>query len=269
MREVFKMNGLCRMVNVGDGLTKDKMNILKTKGIDTILSTITITDGIYDNADSLVTMGSDIHSMGLKWCASLGLAALYQGVMSETGADNRMFVRKSERAGFENVHKLFTKLAGAGAAPDYVEIDVEIYSELSGITLSFEEQTRMINSCINAAKAVNPECKIIIATKESTDNEKAKKWYNRFQVSGGKPFDIISLKYDIDAETFYNLSCNMSDLSRRFEADILVDISEQKDVAGADIGLEDIDSAITIVPLDRGFGTVYSDMELDTVNLVA
>ena len=44
----------------------------------------------------------------------------------------------------------------------------------------------------------------------------------------------------------------------RFEADIIVDISGQADVASADIGLEDLDSAISIVPLDRGFGTVYS-----------
>ena len=127
----------------------------------------------------------------------------------------------------------------------------------------------MINACINAVKAVNPACKVILGTKDSCDNEKAKKWFNRFQVSGGKPFDIISLSYILDAESFYDLSMNMSDLSRRFEADIMVDISEQENVSEADIGLEDLDSAITIVPLDRGFGTVYSDKGLDEATLVA
>lgn len=263
------MSGLCRMVNVAEGVAKDRLNVLKTKGVDTILSTINIVDGVYDNADPIMTFGSDVHSMGLKWNARLGLAALYQGVMAETGADNRMFVRKAERAGFENVHKLFTKLAGVGAAPEFVQIDIDIYSEITGITLSFEEQTRMINSCINAVKATAPACKIILATKESTDNEKAKKWYNRFQVSGGKPFDIISLIYELSADNFYDLSCNMSDLSRRFSADILVDISAQENAAGADIGLADLDSAISIVPMEKGFGTVYSDKELETVTLVA
>lgn len=262
------MSGLCRMVSVSDVLTKDKINVLKTKGTDTIFTKVEISDGIYDRADAIVAAGSDVHSLGVKWCVSLGLAALYQGVMAEVGTDNRMFVRKAERAGFENIHKLFTKMAGVGAAPDFVEIEVDVYSEI-GLTLSFEEQTRMLNACINAAKAASPEAKVILATKESTDNEKAKKWYNRFQVSGGKPFDIISLKYTPDAETLYDLSCNMSDLSRRFDKDIMVDISGMADISSASIGLEDVDSAINIVPLDKGFGTVYSDLVLDKAVMVA
>ncbi|MBQ6230598.1 MAG: glycosyl hydrolase 53 family protein [Eubacterium sp.] len=263
------MSELCRMVNVSGVLTKDRINVLKTKGVNTIFSSIEITDGVADRADAIASLGSDVHSLGLKWCVNLGLAALYQGVASEVGTENRMFVRKAERAGFENVHKLFTKFAGAGAAPDFVQIEVEVYSEITGLTLSFEEQTRMINACINAAKAASPECRIILATADSTDNEKAKKWYNRFQVSGGKAFDIISLKYTLDAETLYDLSCNMSDLSRRFDKDIMIDISGMDDISSASIGLEDIDSAINIVPLDKGFGTVYSDLVLDKASLVA
>ena len=122
---------------------------------------------------------------------------------------------------------------------------------------------------INAAKAACPAGKIILSSEDSTDNEKAKKWYNRFQVSGGKPFDIISLKYKLDAETLYDLSCNMSDLSRRFNADILIDISSEEDPYSANIDLSDVDSAINLVPLKRGFGTVYSDMVLSKANLVA
>ena len=263
------MSGLCRMVEVSKGLTKDSINVLKTKGVNTIFSSIEMADGIYDRADAWVTAGSNVHTLGLKWCVNLNLSALYQGVISEVGADNRMFVRKAERAGFENVHKLFTKLAGGNAAPDYVQIEIETYNKLPGLTLSFEEQTRMINACINAAKAACPSVKVILSTEESTDNEKAKKWYNRFQVSGGKPFDIISLKYTMNAETLYDLSCNMSDLARRFGADILIDISDEADTASADICLEDIDSAIMIVPLEKGLGTVYSDVILNKANLVA
>ena len=263
------MSELCRMVEVSSGLTKDGINVLKTKGVNTILSSIEMSDGIYDRADAWVTVGSNVHSLGLKWCVNLDLSTLYQGVIAGVGSDNRMFVRKAERAGFENVHKLFTVLAGADAAPDYVQIEIEMYNKLPGLSLSFEEQTRMINACINAAKAACPDSRVILATEESTDNEKAKKWYNRFQVSGGKAFDIISLKYTMNAETLYDLSCNMSDLSRRFGADILVDVSGQEELSSADICLEDIDSAITIVPLEKGMGTVYSDRILMKANLVA
>ena len=263
------MGNLSRIVKVTDGVGKDRMNALKTKGVDTISSIADLTDGIYDRADAIIETGKNVKSLGLKWCVQLGLLSFYKEVMTGTGADNRMFVRKAERGGFENIHKLFTKLSESGVAPDFIEIETETFGKLQGLTLGFEEQTRMINACINAVKAVAPECKVILRTEESSDNEKAKKWFNRFQVSGGKPFDIISLGYELNSETFYNLSLNMSDLSRRFEADILVDISEQDNPSGADIALEDLDSAIAIVPLGRGFGTVYSDKEMDEAVLVA
>lgn len=263
------MSELCRMVNAGVEITKDRISVLKTKGIDTIFTSIEISDGIYDRADAILASGSDVHSLGLKWCVNLDPTPLFREVMAQTGADNRNFVRKAERSGFENAHKLLTKLAGAGAAPDLVQIEVEMFSRITGITFSFEEQTRMMNSYINAAKAACPQCRIILSTEESTDNEKAKKWYNRFQVSGGKPFDIISLRYTVDAETLYDLSCNMSDLSRRFDVDILLDISGLEDVDSSDLGLEDIESAVKIVPQDRGFGTVYSDVLLSKADLVA
>ena len=208
------MSNLSRMVNVASGVSKDRLNILRTKGVDTVMSNARIVNGVADAADSIIEVGSDASSLGLRWCLNLDVMPLYEEVLKEVGLDNRMFVRKAERGGFENVHKLFTKLAGTGVSPDFVQIDVETYTELEGITASFEEQTRMINAIINAVKAACPECKIILGTKESTDNEKAKKWYNRFQVSGGKHFDIISLSYELSADTFYDLSCNMSDLSR-------------------------------------------------------
>ena len=263
------MSKLCRMAKVTLGTASDRLNVLKTKGIDTIYSVIGMKNGIYDEAAPIIEFANSVKSLGLKWCAGIDLLPLYQGVIAETGNDNRMFVRKAERAGFENTHKLFTALQGAGVKASFARIDIDLFNSLGGISLSFEEQTRMINSCINAAKAVNPACQVILSTIDSSDNEKAKKWFNRYQVSGGKPFDIISLNYELDSETFYNLSMNMSDLSRRFEAKIIVDISRQDNPLSADIALEDLDSAISIVPLDMGFGTVYSDKGLDEAILVA
>ena len=263
------MSELSRMVSVSGGLTKDVISVLKTKGTDTIVSSIELTDGIYDRAEAIIASGSDVHSLGLKWCVNLELVPLFKAIMAEVGSENRMFVRKAERTCFENVHKLFTKLSETNAAPDFVEIEVSAFSSITGLSFSFEEQTRMINALINAAKAASPASKIILTSEDSTDNEKAKKWYNRFQVSGGKPFDIISLKYTLDAETLYNLSCNMSDLSRRFNADILIDISEDEDPYSASIDLSDVDSAVSLVPQGKGFGTVYSDRVLAKANLVA
>ncbi|SNU05316.1 Glycosyl hydrolase family 53 [Lachnospiraceae bacterium] len=251
------MSDLCKIISVSCGSEGD-INGIKAKGISAIMSHVEIKNGIYDSADQIIKSGKDVQGAGLKWSIGLNLLPLYEEVKTETGADNRMFVRKAERGGFENIHKLFTRLSENGALPSFAQINSGIFDELQGINLSFEEQTRMVNAVINAVKAVAPECKVIISTKNSTDNEAAKKWFNRFQVSGGKKFDIISLEYELSSETFYDLSLNMSDLSRRFEAEIIVDISGQADVASADIGLEDLDSAVSIVPLDRGFGTVYS-----------
>ena len=258
------MSDLCKIISVSCGSEGD-INGIKAKGISAVMSHVEIKNGIYDSADQIIKSGNDVQGAGLKWSIGLNLRPLYEEVKTETGADNRLFVRKAERGGFENIHKLFTRLSENGALPSFVQIDSGLFEELQGISFSFEEQTRMVNSCINAVKAVSPECKVIIGSKNSTDNEAAKKWYNRFQVSGGKKFDIISLAYELSSETFFDLSQNMSDLSRRFEADIIVDISGQADAAAADIGIEDLDSAISIVPMERGFGAVYSSALMDAV----
>jgi len=263
------MNGLCRMADVSMGANKEKLNALKTKGLDTILTTVSISTDGCEGLESVAGYGNDIMSIGLKWCIKLDMEGLYQSVLSEVGADSRMFIRKAERASFENVHKLFSRVKEVGAVPEFVMINIDIYAELGGLSLRFEEQTRVINAVTNAVKAACPNCKVIFSTKDSTDNEKAKKWFNRYQVAGGKGFDIISLSYELNSETFYDLSCNMSDLSRRFDAFIIVDISSQDDVSSSDIGLADLDSAISIVPMDKGFGTIYSDKLLDVVGQVA
>ena len=82
------MKNLSRMVNVVDTVSKDRINALKTKGVDTIVSTLNIVGGIADNADSIVEMGGNIKALGLKWCANLGLISLYKEVLAETGADS-------------------------------------------------------------------------------------------------------------------------------------------------------------------------------------
>jgi hypothetical protein len=167
-------------------------------------------NGIYDETAPIIEFANSVKSLGLKWCAGIDLLPLYQGVIAETGNDNRMFVRKAERAGFENTHKLFTALQGAGVKASFARIDIDLFNSLGGISLSFEEQTRMLNAVINGVKAVEPACRIIFNSVDSIDNEKAKKWFNRFQVSGGKGFDIISLSYELNAETFFTLSQNNS-----------------------------------------------------------
>ena len=69
--------------------------------------------------------------------------------------------------------------------------------------------------------------------------------------------------------TFFTLSQNMSDLSRRFDKDIMVDICGHEKVDDLDIGVADLDSAIELVPMEKGFGAVYADTALDTAVLVA
>ena len=57
------MGSLCRIVNVSEGVGKDRMNALKTKGVDTVMSTIVLKAGIYDSAESIIELGSDAVSL--------------------------------------------------------------------------------------------------------------------------------------------------------------------------------------------------------------
>ena len=49
----------------------------------------------------------------------------------------------------------------------------------------------------------------------------------------------------------------------------MVDICGHEKVDDLDIGVADLDSAIELVPMEKGFGAVYADTALDTAVLVA
>ena len=70
------MNGLCRMADVSMGANKEKLNALKTKGMDTILTTVSITTDGCEGLESVAGYGSDIMSIGLKWCIKLDMEGL-------------------------------------------------------------------------------------------------------------------------------------------------------------------------------------------------
>ncbi|MCR5214744.1 MAG: glycosyl hydrolase 53 family protein [Eubacterium sp.] len=253
-------------VNIDVSANKDYINTLKTKGAAAVRCEAFLSRDNEEVKGKLMAFAENVKSVKLDWNLKFDISKLLMGVLQETGPDQRMFVRKSERSLFEETHKIIESLAGV-VAPQYVELNTEAFEVMESIKFSFEEQTRMMNAVINGVKSVAPQCKIVLATSKATDNEMAKKWYNRFQVSGGKPFDIISIKYGMDAAELYDLSCNMGDLSRRFEAEIIVDASG---VDGqTDITFDDLKSAVSMVSLDRGLGIVYSEVAFGVVEKVA
>jgi arabinogalactan endo-1,4-beta-galactosidase len=266
------MSNVQKFVEISQLAGKDVLNVLKTKGVSTVRYELTLVNDIVNApiAADLIKFAESVGSMpDFDWNLKINTSSFLMNVLGETGPDQRMFLRKSERGFFQNVHDLFDKLASVNGAPKYVELDTEMFDAVTSIKFSFEEQTRMINAIINGAKSVNAQCKIILSTSKCADNEAAKKWFNRFQVSGGKPFDVISIKYGMDAEQLYDLSLNMGDLSRRFEAEIIIDVKEVADVSKADISFDDVSSAVSVVSLDRGLAVNYAETVFNRVMNVA
>ena len=266
------MSNVSKFAEISQLASKDVLNVLKTKGVSTVRYELELVKDICNApiADELLKFGNDIGSMmDLDWNLKINAETFLMSILSETGPDQRMFLRKSERGFFENVHGLFEKLASVNGAPKYIEIDSEMFDAVTSIKFSFEEQTRMINAIINGAKSVNAQCKVIFSTSKCADNEAAKKWFNRFQISGGKSFDVISIKYGMDAEQLYDMSLNMGDLSRRFEAEIIVDVKEISDESKADISFEDVSSAVSVISLDRGLAVCYAETVFNRVMNVA
>ena len=61
----------------------------------------------------------------------------------------------------------------------------------------------------------------------------------------------------------------MGDLSRRFEAEIIIDVKEVADVSKADISFDDVSSAVSVVSLDRGLAVNYAETVFNRVMNVA
>ena len=255
------MSNLCKMVHVDLSIESDKLKDMKTNGASVIESTVELQTNILDSAGLIYQLGKDIQTAGMTWNIFFDVRSILQEVLAETGPDNRMFVRKAERTIFENANKLLVKLKEANYAPKYVSFETEIFDAIPSVTLNFEEKARIINGIINAAKSGIPDCSLIVVSREATDNEAAKKQISKIKVASGRAFEavkLISIKYDMNVENFYDLNLNMNDLSRRFEAGIILDISELLDESDSDLGLSDLDLTLEAISLDRGYGVIYS-----------
>ena len=256
------MGNLHRIVHVDLSIESDKLKLLKSNGASVIESTVELQVGIIDNAGLIYQLGKDIQTAGMTWDILFDVRGILQQVLAETGPDNRMFVRKAERTIFENAHKLLSKLKEANYAPKYVSFETEIFDTIPSITLNYEEKARIINGIINAAKSGIPDCKLIVISHETTDNEAAKKQISKIKVASGRAFEavnLISIKYDMDVEKFYDLNLNMNDLSRRFEAGIILDISDLLSESESDLSLSDLDLTLGAISLERGYGVIYSE----------
>jgi len=198
-----------------------------------------------DEVTGKVTAGND-------WILHMDYAAVAKAASTEHPGDARMITRKTERGIFDLTMKTVQLLKSLEALPEIVEIDTDITPELKASGLGNAEFSRFINGAINGVKAVSPETKVMLFYPEGFNNEAAHKWFNRFSISGGKPYDAISVACVASTGKLYDLSSNLSDLSRSFDKDMYLDIA----TADAGIGKDELLTAVAAVPMDKGLGYI-------------
>lgn len=231
---------------------------LSGKGINTIRYYVgETTNGNTFSIADILPVAKEAVSLGINWIMHIDMRNIITSDGSPVPTEARMFIRASERKTFEFVLKNLQMLKSENALPSIVEIDCEMNVIFPEVKLGSEDEKRVLNAAINGAKAENPDMKVMFYLSSGLDNEACKKPVNRFFVAGGRPFEYLSVDFTGKGlSDLYTLSQNISDLSRRFEKDIIiVETSDTCDDELSDVLIQ----SLAAVPLERGLGVIFSD----------
>ena len=172
-------------------------------------------------------------SLGMNWIMHLNMRNIITADGSAIPNEPRMFIRASERKIFEFVLNNLKRLAAENALPS------------------------ILNAAINGATAENPKMKIMFYLSAGLDNEVCKKAINRFTVAGGRPFHHLSVDFsEKKTSDLLPFSNNISDLSRRFDKDIII---VETSASCTDEVQDMLIQHLANIPFDKGLGVIFSD----------
>ncbi len=196
-------------------------------------------------------------SLGMNWIMHLNMRNIITADGSAIPNEPRMFIRASERKIFEFVLNNLKRLAAENALPSIVEIDCEMGRVFPEVKLGSDEEKRVLNAAINGATAENPKMKIMFYLSAGLDNEVCKKAINRFTVAGGRPFHHLSVDFsEKKTSDLLPFSKNISDLSRRFDKDIII---VETSASCTDEVQDMLIQHLANIPFDKGLGVIFSD----------
>lgn len=218
-----------------NGQAMDCLDILQHNGVNSIRLRIwNEPPGRYCNLERTLVMAKRIKDRNLHFLLDFHYSDMWAdpAKQNKPKAWERLDFKALTQAVFQYTEKVMKALKDQGTLPDMVQIGNEITpgmlwadGRVDGVfdtEQQWEKLTTLVQSGIQAAKAVYPEVNIMIHIDRGGDNEASVKFYDRF-VQYGVEFNTIGLSYySWWHGTLNDLRDNLIDLSERYGKDIVV-----------------------------------------------
>jgi len=225
---LHKSENLGGIYKYSDGTQADALEILKASGMNYARLRIWVNpaDG-YHNKEEILLMAKRIKSLGLKLLVDFH----YSDDWADPGKQNKPAAWKNldfeqlKQAVYDHTYDVCKSLADQGTPADMVQIGNEINAGMlwpDGDYNHFDKLGALLKSGYQAVKDGSDSTLIMLHIAEGGDNEMARWWFDNI-TRQEVPFDVIGISYyPFWHGTLAELQANLSDLSARYDKDVVV-----------------------------------------------
>jgi arabinogalactan endo-1,4-beta-galactosidase len=272
-----------------DETQADALQILKDNGLNYARLRVWVdpADGNHDKAE-ILAMALRLKSQGIKLLVDFH----YSDDWADPGKQNKPAAWQSydfeqlKQAVYDHTFDVCSSLAAQGTPADMVQIGNEINAGMlwpDGDYNHFDNLAALLKSGYQAAKDASSSTQVMLHIAEGGDNEMARWWFDNI-TRRDVPFDVIGISYyPFWHGTLAQLQFNLTDLSTRYDKDVLVaefayaftvmEGDTHANIAsramavdgylftpeGQRLMLRDVMSVVRAVPNGRGLGVFYWD----------
>lgn len=257
---------------------KDCLEILKTKGINTIRLRVWVNPS--DNKASGHCSKKEVAAMALR-AQHMGMRIMIDFHYSDTWADpgkqakpdawaNHSFAQLLNDV-YHHTFEVLDTLKSIGVKTEWAQIGNEIPGGMlwpDGSTANWPQLAQLLNKGYDAAKAVDKSIKVIVHLDQGNNNQRFRKFFDNAEKYGVR-FDIIGLSYypywlkSDYTTTIDDLGNNMNDMVTRYGREVMV-VEVGGDytlVQNTYDMLVAVIEKVKAVPNHKGLGVIYWEPE--------
>ena len=210
------------------GTRRDAVQILRSSGVNYARLKVWVdpADG-YNTRAQVLTMARRAKASGMK----LLIDFHYSDAWADPGQQHKprawagYSVSRLSRAVYDHTYDVLDALKAQGTTADMVQVGNEINDGMlwpEGRSNNWANLAAFLKSGVSAVKAVNGSTRVMLHLAEGGNNTQHRWWFDQ-AVSRGVPFDVIGVSHYLYWHgPAASLQANLTDLSQRYNRDVLV-----------------------------------------------
>lgn len=261
-----------------DGKSKDCLQLLKDRGINTIRLRVWVnpnTDKASGHCSKVETVAMAVRAqkMGMRIMIDFHYSDSWADSGKQTkpkGWENHTFPELAKDV-YNHTFEVLKALQKEGVTPEWVQVGNEIPGGMlwpEGSTTHWSQLAQLLNKGYEATKAVDAKIKVIVHLDEGNNGSKFRTFFDNATANKVK-YDVIGMSYypfwikKDYLETIADLQNNLNDMVSRYQKEVMVvEIGGEYDKAqNTHDMLVAVIKAVKAVPNNKGLGVIYWEPE--------